>query len=112
MYDGISGPLHLALRWQTKQSSKDHSDIRHTLVGNSWSVPVIAWLISQICGPLGLCPRYNNSWTSWIRKIKLSDNPGCGGPRCVLFVGRRLRQALSWSASSVVWSVSRERTFS
>ena len=35
-----------------------HADTRHTLVGNTWSVPVIAWFISQLCGPLGLCPLY------------------------------------------------------
>ena len=30
-------------------------DCRLTLVGNSWAVPVVTWLISQLLGPLGLC---------------------------------------------------------
>lgn len=38
--------------------SIEHQDTRHILVGNSWSVPVVASLIAQLCGPLGLCPAY------------------------------------------------------
>ena len=40
------------------RGSQQQQDIRHTLVGNSWSVPVIAWLLSQLFSRLGLCPRY------------------------------------------------------
>lgn len=41
-----------------ERGSQTHSDVRHTLVGNSWSVPVVAWLASQLFGRLGLCPLY------------------------------------------------------
>lgn len=34
--------------------SKAHEDCRLSLVGNSWSVGVIAWLLQQLTGPLGL----------------------------------------------------------
>eukprot|EP00438_Fugacium_kawagutii_P014624 Skav234625 [mRNA] locus=scaffold171:83113:87878:- [translate_table: standard] len=37
------------------QSSQHHIDTRNTLLGNSWNVTVVAWLISQLAGPLGLC---------------------------------------------------------
>ena len=30
-------------------------DVRLTLLGNSWQVGVIVWLLSQLCSPLGLC---------------------------------------------------------
>ena len=40
------------------RGSQQQQDIRHTLVGNSWSVPVIAWLLSKLFSRLGLCPRY------------------------------------------------------
>lgn len=32
----------------------DHNDTRLTLLGNSWSVPVVAWLIGQLFERLGL----------------------------------------------------------
>lgn len=32
-----------------------HSDLRLTLIGNSWAVPVVAWFLQQLLGPLGLC---------------------------------------------------------
>jgi len=35
-----------------------HLDVRHSQIGNTWRVPVIAWLLGQLCGPLGLCPLY------------------------------------------------------
>ena len=38
------------------RGSLEHKDLRHTLVGNTWSVPVVAWFLGQLCGPLGLCP--------------------------------------------------------
>ena len=39
-----------------QRGTQAHLDLRHTLIGNSWSVPVVAWLISQLFGRLGLCP--------------------------------------------------------
>ena len=43
---------------QGQRKSQDHLDTRHSLIGNSWSVPVVAWLIGQLCSPLGLCPPF------------------------------------------------------
>eukprot|EP00438_Fugacium_kawagutii_P026600 Skav213726 [mRNA] locus=scaffold2563:64713:68294:+ [translate_table: standard] len=37
------------------------SDCRLTLLGNSWSVPVVAWLLNQLLSTLGLCPKLNPS---------------------------------------------------
>ena len=53
-------PVDYTLNCVTKQQrgTQHHQDVRHSLVGNSWSVPVVAWLLSQLFGPLGLCPRY------------------------------------------------------
>lgn len=36
------------------RGTQDWKDCRLTLVGNSWAVPVVAWLLSQLLGPLGL----------------------------------------------------------
>ena len=30
-----------------------HLDLRHTLVGNAWCIPVVSWLLSQLLSPLG-----------------------------------------------------------
>ena len=38
------------------RGSIEHKDLRHSLLGNTWSVPVVAWFLGQLCGPLGLCP--------------------------------------------------------
>lgn len=40
------------------RGSTAHTDQRHTLLGNSWSVPVVCWFLGQLFGPLGLCPQY------------------------------------------------------
>ena len=41
------------------RGTEAHLDVRHSLIGNSWSVPVIAWLLAQLFGRLGLCPLYS-----------------------------------------------------
>ena len=41
-----------------ERGNQTHSDLRHSLVGNTWSVPFVAWLASQLFGRLGLCPLY------------------------------------------------------
>ena len=38
------------------QGSQAHSDLRATLIGNSWNVSVVAWLLSQLGTLLGLNP--------------------------------------------------------
>ena len=39
-----------------QQQGVDYFDSRQTLVGNSWRVPVIAWLLRNLTRPLGLTP--------------------------------------------------------
>ena len=38
---------------KTQRKSQEHLDMRHTLVGNAWCVPVVSWLLGQLLGPLG-----------------------------------------------------------
>eukprot|EP00435_Cladocopium_sp_Y103_P046183 s2515_g13.t1 len=54
-------PLNYTIACSPKgdRNSPDHMDARHSLLGNSWSVPVIAWLLSQLFSRLGLCPQYS-----------------------------------------------------
>eukprot|EP00438_Fugacium_kawagutii_P010880 Skav219195 [mRNA] locus=scaffold3890:43452:50879:- [translate_table: standard] len=40
---------------KSQQRGLDYTNLRLTLLGNSWQVGVIVWLISQLCGRLGLC---------------------------------------------------------
>ena len=53
-------PVGYTLTCWPKQGrgSVAHQDTRQTLLGNTWSVPVVAWFLGQLCGPLGLCPTY------------------------------------------------------
>ena len=41
---------------KSKQKGAAYDDVRHSLVGNSWHVPVITWLMHQLFRPLGLTP--------------------------------------------------------
>eukprot|EP00438_Fugacium_kawagutii_P006265 Skav222652 [mRNA] locus=scaffold997:226050:228398:- [translate_table: standard] len=49
-------PLHYTAPClpKSKRGSQDHADTRLSLVGNSWNVPVVAWLLGQLLGPLGI----------------------------------------------------------
>ena len=38
-----------------QRNSTSHTDVRLSLLGNSWSVPVVAWFLGQLLPPLGLC---------------------------------------------------------
>lgn len=38
---------------KSQRKTEAHLDLRHTLVGNAWSIPVVAWLLGQLLGPLG-----------------------------------------------------------
>ena len=53
-------PVGYTMNCVNKQSrgTTKHSDARHTLIGNSWSVQVVSWLLAQLFGTLGLCPKY------------------------------------------------------
>ena len=41
---------------KARKGTTEHLDRRHSLVGNSWNVPVVAWLLSQLLSLLGLGP--------------------------------------------------------
>ena len=43
-----------ACRPKSQQQGMAYEDARHTLIGNSWRVPTIAWLLNELMEPLGL----------------------------------------------------------
>ena len=49
-------PLHYTALCKPKGERKTQAywDCRHTLLGNSWSVPVVSWLLGQLLSCLGL----------------------------------------------------------
>ena len=51
-------PLHYTAPCLPKgqQHGQAYSDVRHTLIGNSWHVPTIAWLLKNLFHPLGMTP--------------------------------------------------------
>lgn len=59
------------------QGSQQHVDTRNTLIGNSWNVTVVTWLISQLAAPLGLCKAYSPSECVQLTAPGLSNNLAC-----------------------------------
>ena len=98
---------------KTARGTTSHRDLRHSLIGNSWSVPVVAWLVGQLFGRLGLCPPYNPQ--------ELMDMLTPGGQ---VFLQARLWRAplrplrasqvirTNWCTSLLISSVSKARTSS
>ena len=52
--------------------TSNHRDTRLSLLGNSWSVPVIAWLVGQLLFWLGLIPRFS------LQTLVTAVTPGAG----------------------------------
>ena len=52
-------PVGYTVQCMKKQfhGSFQHDTCRLSLLGNSWHVPLVAWILSQLLGPLGLIPR-------------------------------------------------------
>ena len=48
---------HCWNKTERKQNALGYDDMRHTLIGNAWSVFVIATLVQGLCETLGICPR-------------------------------------------------------
>lgn len=40
---------------KSDRKKQETQDMRLTLIGNSWSIPVVAWFLSTLLWPLGLC---------------------------------------------------------
>jgi len=53
-----------------KQKGEAYDDVRHTLIGNSWHVPVVAWLLKELFAPLGLTTRQS------LQDVVLGASPG------------------------------------
>lgn len=41
------------------RKGSEYNDTRLTLLGNSWSVPVVSWFLSQLLSPRGLCKPFS-----------------------------------------------------
>ena len=55
-----------------KQHGDLYLDMRHTLIGNSWHVPIVAWLLKELFWKLGLTP------LSTLDQVVQSASPGAG----------------------------------
>ena len=70
----------MAKQWQ---GSPQHLDERKTLIGNSWNVTVVTWLISQLGGQLGLCPFHRNRlWTGQVLGFRVDWRDSSIGLLC------------------------------
>ena len=57
---------------KAEQKGELYEDSRLSLLGNSWQVGVIVWLLGQLCAPLGLCEPAN------VEEIIKRTTPGQG----------------------------------
>ena len=88
-----------------------HKDVRQTLLGNTWSVPVVAWFLAQLCGPFGLCPTYTPQQIISF-PIKPSCSRGFGDRPCGCCGEQHLRHHHLWSLNWAISFQSKVRTFS
>ena len=68
-------PLHYTSTCMSKslQVGSKYDDARHTLIGNTWNVTVVAWLMSQLFHPLGLTKVSSSS------RVAIQTSPGNQG---------------------------------
>ena len=57
---------------KSERKKAGYLDVRHTLVGNSWAVPVVAWLLGQLLSVLGLCREFSPQ--DLVDKLKAKNN--------------------------------------
>ena len=69
----------------------DHQDCRKTLLGNSWSVPVVAWIISCLVSLLGFCSHIS------LDELGQRITPGCASDLQSLL----LRPPLGYSTKTI-----------
>ena len=58
---------------KNQRKSIEYNDKRLSLIGNGWSVPVVAWFLSQLVGARGLGPRLTPREV--LTRVKLEGNP-------------------------------------
>ena len=75
---------------KSHHDSQRHRDCRLTLLGNSWSVPVVSWLLWSLFHSLGLIPRMG------VQEIVQRLTPG--GSQSLQ--GLLVRPPLTWSTST------------
>ena len=58
---------------KNQRKSIEYNDKRLSLIGNGWSVPVVAWFLGQLVGTRGLGPRLTPKEV--MTRLKLEGNP-------------------------------------
>ena len=86
-------PAHYTKQCMSKQwhDTAQHRDCRLSLLGNSWSVPVVAWLLQVLLCRLGIVPPLN------LRQLLDRFSPG----KSPSFQGILLRPSLAQSTSTL-----------
>lgn len=66
-------PIHFTKQCLPKaqHESEEHSDTRLTLLGNTWSIPVVCWLLSSLLHVRGFIPRLS------VQDLVQRLTPGC-----------------------------------
>ena len=87
-------PLHFTSHAlpKSRQSGVGYLDVRHSLIGNSWNVQVVTWLLSNLFGRLGLTsvtsvaqvvshtsPGRDDSLRAYLQRLPLTPPKGKSG---------------------------------
>eukprot|EP00438_Fugacium_kawagutii_P024162 Skav223371 [mRNA] locus=scaffold1536:180534:185737:+ [translate_table: standard] len=98
---------------KTERKGASYNDCRLTLLGNSWSVPCVAWLLNQLLHPLGFCPemspqdildacRPDGSSTIQGRLLRLPLGPQPAGSGSSLELATKLSNLVSMKGEDVM----------
>lgn len=78
---------------KSQRTNEHYNDLRLSLVGNAWCVQVVAWLVSCLASPLGLCPLFNP------QQVVQASRPGGAGELQRLLLRPPIRRELAIPAT-------------
>ena len=113
-------PLHYtaACMPKSQQVGTKYWDCRHSLIGNSWNVTVVAWLLSQLFHPLGLTsfgslsqvvsqtsPGRSNTLRGFLQRLPLrrvTSSPNPNNENAPLILARKLASFVSIKGEDIL----------
>ena len=106
-----------------QQQGESYLDVRHTLIGNSWHVPVITWLLMELFQPLGFTsidsltkviratsPGGSSEFASFLRRLPLKPQKHLDEKPGELALAKKLVNFISVKGEDLLLQSSTENT--
>ena len=100
---------------KSKQQGRAYLDVRHTLIGNTWNVQVVTWLLSNLFNPLGLtsirsasqvvsqlCPGRSSCLRGYLARPPIRVPRGPGLPDSQAILARKLSSFVSIKGEDIL----------